>query len=204
MVRRFVVALVASLAALPALAQSPDWSQAGGGLVFATSKAGELRAPSTAAAPPASPSAQPYDALVNQAAKAAGLDPKLIHALVTVESGYRADARSTTRRGEQAGGLTQLMPATAVELGVADRFDPAQNLLGGARYLSAQLQRFGDIRLALAAYNAGPERVAGLGRIPSIPETETYVVRVVDCYLALAAGRSIRSSADCRPSEAAP
>ncbi len=90
------------------------------------------------------------------------------------------------------------MPATARELGVADRFDPVANLAGGADYLARQLLRFGDVRLALAAYNAGPERVARLGRVPNLPETQAYVAAVVDCYLALTAGRAIRTRGDCR------
>lgn len=97
-----------------------------------------------------------------------------------------------------AGGLTQLMPATAAALGVSDRFDAAANLTGGADYLARQLVRFGDVRLALAAYNAGPERVARLGRVPRIAETQAYVTAVVDCYLALSAGRSVRSARDCQ------
>ena len=90
------------------------------------------------------------------------------------------------------------MPATARDLGVADRFDPAANLSGGADYLARQLLRFGDVRLALAAYNAGPARVARLGRVPEIAETKAYVQAVVDCYLALSAGRGVRSSRECR------
>ena len=111
-----------------------------------------------------------------------------------VESAYRPRAVSTAG----AGGLTQLMPATARELGVADRFEARANLLGGADYLADQIARLGDLRLALAAYNAGPGRVARLGRVPAIPETQAYVGRVVDCYLALTAGRAVRTAADCR------
>jgi soluble lytic murein transglycosylase-like protein len=90
------------------------------------------------------------------------------------------------------------MPATARELGVRDRRDPHDSLAGGADYLARQLLRFADLRLALAAYNAGPERVARLGRVPRIPETEAYVATVVECYLAVSARRSIRSASDCR------
>jgi soluble lytic murein transglycosylase-like protein len=139
-------------------------------------------------------STQPLDAAVGEAATRHRLDPKLLHALVTVESAYRTDAVSPAG----AGGLTQLMPATAKDLGVAHRLDPSANLSAGADYLARQLLRFGDLRLALAAYNAGPDRVARLGRIPNFPETQAYVTAVVDCYLALAAGRSVRTRADCR------
>ena len=139
------------------------------------------------------PSTQPFDKLVEEAAARHGLDPKLLHALVAVESAYRPGAVSPAG----AGGLAQLMPATASEFGVRDRFDPADNLNGGAAYLAEQLLRFRDVRLALAAYNSGPQRVARLGRVPDIAETRTYVSAVTECYLALAAGRRIRSRADC-------
>ena len=102
-----------------------------------------------------------------------------------------------------AGGLTQLMPGTAADLGVRDRFDVEENLSGGADYLARQLLRFGDLRLALAAYNSGPGRVARLGRIPDIEETRNYVVSVIDCYLALTAGRGVRNAPQCRSPEAA-
>lgn len=138
---------------------------------------------------------QPFGAAIAEAAHRHGLDPKLLHALVVVESAYRSGVCSPAG----ACGLTQLMPATARELGVRNRFEPTQNLRGGADYLARQLLRFGDVRLALAAYNAGPGRVARLGRIPDIAETRAYVTAVIDCYLALAAGRGIRSARDCRP-----
>jgi len=90
------------------------------------------------------------------------------------------------------------MPQTAKALGVADRFDTAANLSGGADYLARQLVRFGDLRLALAAYNSGPARVARLGRVPAIAETQQYVTSVIDCYLALSAGCVVRTARDCR------
>lgn len=205
MVRRWSkrAGLLAALSLLlaPAAQAQADWSGAGGGLFVdeARETASEptprvqtaLRGPHTVAGLPAL--AQPFGPDVEAAALAQNLDPKLLHALVLVESAYRPLACS--RAG--ACGLTQLMPATALELGVVDRFDPAENLTGGAEYLVRQLKRFGDLRLALAAYNAGPARVARLGRVPAIAETENYVALVIDCYLALAAGRSLRSSRDC-------
>ena len=131
---------------------------------------------------------------VAAAAERHGLDPKLLHALVLIESAYRPDAVSPAG----AAGLTQLMPATARELGVENRFDPVENLRGGADYLARQLRRFQDVRLALAAYNSGPARVASLGRIPRIRETEQYVESVVECFLALSAGRVVSSARQCR------
>lgn len=117
--------------------------------------------------------------LISQAAQEAGIDPKLLDAMVAIESGYNPTARSHVG----AMGLTQLMPGTARELGISDPFDPAQNLRGGAKYLSGLLKQFGDPRLALAAYNAGPQRVINAGNsIPNIPETQRHVARVMALY----------------------
>lgn len=190
-----VLGALALVLASSAQAQ-PDWRGAGGDIFVAASASppGSVRPAVDLEAPAALPALDlPFQAAVDRAAARHRLDPKLLHALVVVESGYRRDAVSSAG----AGGLTQLMPETAVALGVADRFDPAANLAGGAAFLAQQLVRFGDLRLALAAYNAGPERVARLGRVPRIPETQDYVTRVVDCYLALSAGRTIRTARDC-------
>ena len=142
------------------------------------------------------PSNQPLDALITKIAIETGLDPKLLHALVIIESAY--DTRAVSPVG--AMGLTQLMPGTARELGVSNAFDTEQNLRAGARYLAIQIGRFSDIRLALAAYNSGPNRVARLGRVPDIQETQGYVRDGIDCYLALTAGRGIRNRSQCRTS----
>jgi soluble lytic murein transglycosylase-like protein len=142
------------------------------------------------------PADQPLDELITRIANETGLDPKLLHALVIVESAY--DHRAVSPVG--AAGLTQLMPGTARELGVTNRFDVEENLRGGARYLAIQIGRFGDLRLALAAYNSGPGRVARLGRVPDIAETQGYVRDAIDCYLALSAGRGIRHRRQCRQS----
>ena len=104
------------------------------------------------------------------------LSPALIEALVWQESRWRHNAVS--HKG--ARGLTQLMPSTARELGV-DPDDPHANLEGGARYLRAQLDRFeGNLQLALAAYNAGPNRVERVGGIPAIRETRHYVASIIN------------------------
>lgn len=182
----------------PAQAQSVDWSRAGGDLFGrppappAMERAGMTDGPSRAPA-----LSQPYTEAVARAAERHGLDEKLLHALVIVESAYRPDAVSAAG----AGGLTQLMPGTAAELGVVDSFDVEQNLSGGADYLARQLLRFRDLRLALAAYNAGPGRVARLGRVPDIEETRNYIASVIDCYLALTAGRGVRNAPQCRAQE---
>lgn len=202
MVRWPFAAAALALFASPASA-APDWRTAGGDLFVAAQGASGQTIPlgRETEEPARLPRlAQPYGEAVSAAAERHGLDAKLLHALVTVESAYRADAVS--RAG--AAGLTQLMPATARDLGVRDRFDPAANVLAGADYLARQLVRFGDLRLALAAYNAGPERVARLGRIPDFAETRAYVQAVVECYLALSAGRGVRTSGECRAGRAAP
>lgn len=186
----FAAALLLGLPAAAA-AQTVDWNRAGGDL-FGSPIAALAAEPEGDGDPRLAPLTQPFGDAVAAAAARHGLDPKLLHALVLTESAYRPNARSPVG----AGGLTQLMPATALELGVKDRFDPVENLMGGD-YLARQILRFGDIRLALAAYNSGPGRVARLGRIPDIAETRTYVATVVDCYLALTAGRRLTSARQC-------
>ncbi len=119
---------------------------------------------------------------INAAAAGAGVDSRLLAALVWTESTFNQAAISPAG----AIGLTQLMPGTAAGLGV-DPYDPVQNLQGGARYLRIQLERFGRIDLALAAYNAGPGRVIDAGyEVPDIVETQLYVLRVLDRWESLA------------------
>lgn len=120
---------------------------------------------------------------VDAAARRHGVDPPLFAALVWAESNFRADAVSHAG----AIGLAQLMPGTAAGLGV-DPHDPQDNLDGGARYLAEQVERFGDDRLGLAAYNAGPGRVARAGGVPQIAETQQYVTRVADYAARLRGG----------------
>lgn len=116
-----------------------------------------------------------YAAHVDDLARRYNLSPALLEALVWQESRWRHDAVSPAG----ARGLAQLMPGTARELGV-DPDDPFANLEGGARYLRLQLNRFdGNLELALAAYNAGPARVAREGGIPRIRETENYVASIM-------------------------
>jgi len=111
---------------------------------------------------------------VAQVGEQHGVPREIFAAMVMTESNFNTAARSHVG----AIGLTQLMPATAREIGV-DPHDPHQNLEGGARYLKEQYDRFGDWPLALAAYNSGPTRVARLGRIPHITETQNYVQKVL-------------------------
>jgi soluble lytic murein transglycosylase-like protein len=201
MVRSVPFAVAIGLLASHAAA-APNWRTSGGDLfVDATAAPAGQRQPPTATDGGPSDAVearlpdldQPFAEAVARAATRHGLDPKLLHALVVVESAYKPSALSPVG----AGGLTQLMPATAAVLGVRDRFDPDANLFGGADYLARLLLRFGDLRLALAAYNSGPARVAQLGHIPDIAETRAYVGAVIDCYLALSAGRGVLSAREC-------
>lgn len=112
---------------------------------------------------------------VAQLAEKYDLSPALLEAVVWQESRWRADAVSPAG----ARGLAQLMPGTARQLGV-NPDDPSANLEGGARYLRAQLDAFGgDLEKALAAYNAGPARVARSGGVPAIAETRLYVAAIL-------------------------
>jgi hypothetical protein len=106
------------------------------------------------------------------------VDPKLVRALIQVESGYNVEALSN----KGAMGLMQLMPGTARLLGVRDPWDLDDNIAGGTAYLKQQLDRFADLELALAAYNAGPEAVARHGGIPPFAETRDYVRRILKLF----------------------
>ena len=121
-----------------------------------------------------------YGDHVLAAARETHVDPALIHAVITVESGYNPAARSSAG----AVGLMQLMPGTAKHYGVKDRLDPAQSIRGGARYLrDLKIMFDDDLQLVLAAYNAGEEAVMKYGRrIPPFRETAAYVPKVLNYY----------------------
>jgi soluble lytic murein transglycosylase-like protein len=122
---------------------------------------------------------QDLEALVDQNAATWQVDPALIKAVIANESGF--DANATSAAG--AMGLMQLMPGTASDLGVSNAYDPAQNVAGGTRYLKGLLQRFnGDLKLAIAAYNAGPGAVEKYGGVPPYTETQNYVASVLGSY----------------------
>lgn len=125
--------------------------------------------------------APPYDRLVEQAAARHGVDPGLVHALIEVESGYRADAVSSVG----AMGLMQLMPRTARRYGVSDPLDPAANIDAGTQHLRALLDEFGPLYelSALAAYNAGEVVVRRHGGVPPYPQTRRFVRRVLEVLL---------------------
>lgn len=116
--------------------------------------------------------------IIKEAADKYQLPEKLISAVIKQESNFNAKAVSQAG----AGGLMQLMPGTAKFLGVADRFDPRQNVMGGAKYLRTMLNQFGSIETALAAYNAGPGNVKKHGGIPPFKETQNYVKKVMNYY----------------------
>ncbi len=123
---------------------------------------------------------QKFAPLINAAANKYSLDPALLHAVIRAESGYNPGAVSN----KGAAGLMQLMPATANRFGVRDRFDPQENIEGGAHYLSELLDMFpSDVKLAVAAYNSGENTVKRFGnQVPPIAETQNYVERVLSYY----------------------
>lgn len=126
-----------------------------------------------------------FDPLIESAATDLAVAPELLRAVIVVESGF--NARAVSRAG--AAGLMQLMPETARRYGVRDRFDPEQNIRAGARHLGWLLRRYdNDIKLALAAYNAGEDAVDRCGRcVPRFRETQAYVPKVWRIYQALLA-----------------
>jgi soluble lytic murein transglycosylase-like protein len=117
----------------------------------------------------------PYGQVIHTAARKHGVDERLITRVIAVESNFNPKAVSRKR----ALGLMQLLPQTAARYAVADVFDPAENIDAGTRYLKDLLERFrGNLSLALAAYNAGPEAIERYGGIPPFQETQNYVKRI--------------------------
>jgi soluble lytic murein transglycosylase-like protein len=125
-----------------------------------------------AALPPAPVPVGPFGNLIRAAAEKHGVEESLISRVIAVESNF--NPRAVSRR--QALGLMQLMPQTGARYSAVNLFDPAQNIDAGTHYLKDLLQRYrGNLPLALAAYNAGPEMVERYGGIPPFPETQKYV-----------------------------
>jgi len=126
---------------------------------------------------------------IEAAARRSRLPAELVHAVVRVESAYRSEAVSS----KGAMGLMQLMPATARRFGVSDAHDARQNLDAGTRYLRTLLDQFEkDLRLALAAYNAGESAVSRYGnKVPPFPETRDYVEKVITLYNRNRAGNKL-------------
>jgi hypothetical protein len=183
--------LVELNATVPSAGTSPEGREAASVLSCTALASPPLR-PSLA--PPTAARRQLYWPLVRAAECRHGLPAGLLDALVLMESQYQAGAVSWAG----AGGLTQLMPATASSLGVSDRFNAAHNIDGGARYLRQMIKTFsGSVSLALAAYNAGPGAVRRSGGIPLNGETPGYVERVL-AYWREQAGSDARTSMSAR------
>lgn len=119
-----------------------------------------------------------WSAIISHASKVSGLDAALIAAVIGVESDF--DAYAVSSKGAQ--GAMQIMPITQEELGLEDAFNPHESVEAGSRYLRKQLDRFGTVELALAAYNAGPGNVERYGGIPPFKETQDYVRKVMAAY----------------------
>jgi hypothetical protein len=137
----------------------------------------------TAASPP-----DRLDKIVREAAERHRVDPALVKAVISTESGWNPQAVS--RKG--AVGLMQLIPETAQRYGGGNLYDPAQNVEAGTTYLRALLDRYnGDIDKSLAAYNAGEHLVDRIGGVPAIPETRRYVQKVTDAYFRPGSGRDL-------------
>ena len=117
----------------------------------------------------------PFEKLIREAAARNGMDEKLITHVIAAESNF--DPKAVSRK--QALGLMQLLPSTAARYSVGNAFDPAQNIEGGTHYLKDLLAKYrGNLTLALAAYNAGPDVVDHYGGVPPFPETVNYVRKI--------------------------
>jgi len=125
---------------------------------------------------PTDPIVSSYGSIIEKAAKEHKIEPALIYSVIKVESNGNPQAESAAG----ARGLMQLGEATAIDMGVADTFDPNQNIHGGAKYLKRMLDRYGDLNLALAAYNAGPGNVDRHGGVPPFKETQEYIAKIND------------------------
>ena len=151
----------------PFLNGSPNGSAKYGSAKYGSAKSGIVK------------SGPAIDQVVNEASATYHLDPDLVNSVIHAESGFNSHAVSP----KGARGLMQLMPNTATQLGVSDAFDPQDNVTGGSRYLRELLERYNfDLVKALAAYNAGPQRVEQYKGVPPFRETHDYVARIVHDY----------------------
>jgi hypothetical protein len=164
---------------------------AGGTVVIAAEDVAGIEPEELFAPPkPTDNSKAPFRELIEAASAQYKVDADLITSVIAVESNF--EPKAISRRN--ARGLMQLLPETAVRLGVKDIFDPEQNINAGTRYLSDLLQRYNnDVVLALAAYNAGPERVGKFGSVPPYAETISYIRRVKRTYESSKSGTAAMS-----------
>jgi soluble lytic murein transglycosylase-like protein len=133
----------------------------------------------------------PFEKVIRAAAERYGMDADLIHCVVAVESNFNPKAVSP----KKASGLMQLLPQTAAHYGVKNIFDPEENVTAGTRYLKDLLEKYHDLTLALAAYNAGPERVDQYGRrVPPYLETMKYVQRIAKSYAKIKAESGLKQA----------
>ncbi len=123
----------------------------------------------------AAPAAVPYAEMIDRSATREGVDPRLVRAVIQVESAFQPAARSP----KGAAGLMQLMPETARRYEVPNPYDPGSNITAGIKHLKTLLDRYDQLALALAAYNAGEAAVERFGGIPPFPETQNYVRQVL-------------------------
>lgn len=149
---------------------------AGGSVVVPTSDITRFEPEDTFTPSPAVPAPQqPFAAQIQAAAQQNGVDSNLVSSVISAESNFNSRAVSP----KHAMGLMQLMPQTAAHLAVRNPFDPTQNIDAGTRYLKQLLDQYhGNLTLALAAYNAGPQRVVQFGGVPPFSETKKYIRRV--------------------------
>ena len=194
-----VVILAASLAsAVPVRAQIASYIDEHGKLIFVNGDSPKplrgstignahpvnLAAPLRSAAPATPPDR--LDRIVREAAERHQVDPALVKAVISTESGWNPQAVS--RKG--AVGLMQLIPETAQRFGVGNPYDPAQNVEAGTTYLKTLLDRYdGDLNKSLAAYNAGEHAVDRSGGVPAFRETRQYVQKVTNAYFQPGSGR---------------
>jgi soluble lytic murein transglycosylase-like protein len=191
MIRCLSLALILC-AAGPSVAQAQIyvWRDASGNLVLSdkqkdpSAQTYAVRTPGTSVTAaefrttkPLSRRALAFDSMIEQNAAVHGVSPHLVRAVIQQESGF--NPRAVSHKG--AMGLMQLMPATATELGVNDPYDPSENIRAGVAYLKGLLVRFkDDVKLALAAYNAGPTAVLKYKDVPPYRETRDYVSRITN------------------------
>jgi len=120
-----------------------------------------------------------YEGIINEASSSFGVDKNLIKSVILTESAANEKAVSSAK----AKGLMQLIDSTASDMGVKNVWDPKENIFGGTKYLSEMLRKYnGDVNLALASYNAGPDNVDKYGGVPPFEETQNYVKRVIGYF----------------------